>query len=52
MEELTGQFAVRVGVDLAKNVIQVHAENSRGKVLAAKALSECDHQIRCPEDQS
>jgi transposase len=39
MEELTGQFAVRVGVDLAKNVFQVHAENSCGKVLAAKSLS-------------
>lgn len=39
MEELNGQSAVRVGVDLAKNVIQIHAENGRGKVLWAKALS-------------
>jgi transposase len=39
MEELTGQVAVRVGVDLAKNLIQIHAENGRGKVLWAKALS-------------
>jgi transposase len=29
---------IRVGVDLAKNVIQVHAVNAAGRVLVAKAL--------------
>lgn len=38
-EQLTYQFAARVGVDLAKNVNQIHAENGHGKVLWAKALS-------------
>ena len=39
MHELTGQCAARVGVDLAKNVIQVHRENAHGKVFWAKAVS-------------
>ena len=29
----------RVGVDLAKRVIQVHAVNATGRVMSAKALS-------------
>ena len=31
--------AVRVGVDLAKRVIQVHAVDSVGRVLTSRALS-------------
>ena len=31
-------FAVRVGVDLAKRAIQVHAVGRAGKVLAARSL--------------
>ena len=34
MDEIT-----RVGVDLAKRVIQVHAVNAAGRVVAAKALA-------------
>ena len=36
--EARGQ-AVRVGVDLAKRVIQVHAVDSAGRVLTSRALS-------------
>jgi transposase len=39
MSEITREGAVRVGVDLAKRVIQVHAVNSAGRVLTNKALS-------------
>jgi transposase len=38
MEELTRQSAVRVGVDLAKNTLQIHSENGHGRVLWAKAV--------------
>ena len=41
MSEITrAQFGVvtRVGVDLAKRVIQVHAVDEAGRVVAAKAL--------------
>jgi transposase len=39
MQELTHESTARVGVDLAKNVIQIHGENDHGRVLWAKAVS-------------
>jgi transposase len=38
MSEVTRGFIAQVGVDLAKRVIQVHAVDSAGRVVAAKAL--------------
>ena len=38
MSEITRGFIVRVGVDLAKRVIQVHAVDATGRVVVAKAL--------------
>jgi transposase len=38
MSEITRGLIVRVGVDLAKNVIQVHAVDAAGRRVAAKAL--------------
>lgn len=39
MEQITRGQAVRVGVDLAKRVIQVHAVDAAERVLTARALS-------------
>ncbi len=39
MEQVTGRQIVRVGVDLAKRVIQVHAVDAAGRVVSAKALT-------------
>jgi transposase len=39
MTEVTGSLIARVGVDLAKRVIQVHAVDAAGRVVTAKALS-------------
>jgi transposase len=39
MEQVTRGQIVRVGVDLAKHVIQVHAVDSAGRVVVAKALA-------------
>ena len=39
MEQITRGQAVRVGVDLAKRVIQVHAVDGAGRVLATRALA-------------
>jgi transposase len=39
MNEVTRGAIVRVGVDLAKRVIQVHAVDAAGRVVAAKALA-------------
>jgi transposase len=39
MEQITGRQGVRVGVDLAKRVIQVHAVDAVGRVVMARALS-------------
>ena len=39
MSEITRGQAVRVGVDLAKRVIQVHAVDAAGRVLATRALA-------------
>ncbi len=33
MEQITGRQIVRVGVDLAKRVIQVHAVDAAGRVV-------------------
>jgi len=39
MSEVIREAAVRVGVDLAKRVIQVHAVDGAGRVLSARALA-------------
>jgi len=39
VEQITRGQAVRVGVDLAKRVIQVHAVDAGGRVVAARALA-------------
>jgi transposase len=39
MEKVIREGVVRVGVDLAKRVIQVHAVDGSGRVVAAKALA-------------
>ena len=44
MEQITRGQAVRVGVDLAKRVIQVHAVDAAGHVLTSRALA-CDKFI-------
>src|ERR1044071_7171847 len=44
MNEMT-----RVGVDLAKRVIQVHAVNALGKVVAAKALARDKFVVWCAQ---
>ena len=38
MEQITGRQIVRVGVDLAKRVIQVHAVDGAGRAVMARAL--------------
>jgi len=39
VEKITRGQAVRVGVDLAKRVIQVHAVDARGRVVTSRALA-------------
>jgi transposase len=39
MDKVIREGAVRVGVDLAKHVIQVHAVDAAGRVLTSKALA-------------
>ena len=39
MDKVSREGAVRVGVDLAKRVIQVHAVDGAGRVLSARALA-------------
>ena len=39
MDKVSREAAVRVGVDLAKRVIQVHAVDGAGRVLSARALA-------------
>lgn len=43
MEEIT-----RVGVDLAKNVIQVHAVDSKGNVVTKRQFSRSKFKPWCP----
>jgi transposase len=38
MEEITRQLIVRLGVDLAKNVIQVHAVDAAGRRVLTRAI--------------
>ena len=38
VEQVNASAIVRVGVDLAKRVIQVHAVDAAGRVVAARAL--------------
>jgi len=38
MNEITGVRIARVGVDLAKQVIQVHAVDASGQRVAARAI--------------
>jgi transposase len=44
MQEIT-----RVGVDLAKNVIQVHAVGTTGKVIISRALSRDKFMVWCAQ---
>ncbi len=39
MEQITRGLIIRVGVDLAKRVIQVHAVDSAGRIVTARALT-------------
>ena len=39
MDKVIREGAARVGVDLAKHVIQVHAVNTAGRVLTSRALA-------------
>lgn len=39
MDKVIREGAVRVGVDLAKRVIQVHAVDTGGRVLSSRALA-------------
>ena len=39
MDKVIGNCAARVGVDLAKRVIQVHAVDANGRVLTSRALA-------------
>ena len=39
MDKVIREEAVRVGVDLAKRVIQVHAVDAHGRVLTSRALA-------------
>lgn len=39
MEQITGRTVVRVGVDLAKRVIQVHAVDAAGRVVVRRSLA-------------
>ena len=39
MEQITRGLIVRVGVDLAKRVIQVHGVDQSGRVVTARTLS-------------
>jgi transposase len=47
MSEMTRGVVARVGVDLAKRVIQVHAVDAGGRVVAAKALQRSAFMVWC-----
>jgi len=49
MGEITRGEIVRVGVDLAKRVIQVHAVDAAGRVVAAKALARDKFSAWCAQ---
>ena len=49
MGEITRGAIVRVGVDLAKRVIQVHAVDAAGRVVTAKALARDKFSALCAQ---
>ena len=49
MSESTRGLIVRVGVDLAKRVIQVHAVDERGVVVVARALARDKFMAWCAQ---
>ena len=49
MSEITRGFIVRVGVDLAKRVIQVHGVDANGRVVTARALSRDKFMAWCAQ---
>ena len=49
MSESTRGLIVRVGVDLAKRVIQVHAVDERGAVVVARALARDKFMAWCAQ---
>jgi transposase len=49
MSEVTRGLIVRVGVDLAKRVIQVHAVDANGRVVTARALARDKFMAWCAQ---
>ena len=49
MEQVNASAIVRVGVDLAKRVIQVHAVDATGRVVVARALQREKFQAWCAQ---
>ena len=49
MSEITRGLVVRVGVDLAKRVIQVHAVDASGRVITARALARDKFMAWCAQ---
>lgn len=49
MEQITRGEIVRVGVDLAKRVIQVHAVDALGRIVAAREIKRDRFMARCAE---
>lgn len=49
MEQITRGEIVRVGVDLAKQVIQVHAVDALGRVVAARAIKRDRFEAWCAQ---
>ena len=49
MSEITANPIVRVGVDLAKRVIQVHGVDSAGKVVTNRALPRDKFLVWCAQ---
>ena len=58
MAEITRALIARVGVDLAKNVIQIHAVDAAGRRVVARSLKReqflawCQKEPSCPSLQS
>lgn len=49
MTEITRGEIIRVGADLAKRVIQVHAVDAAGRVVVARALPREKFTARCAQ---
>ena len=43
------QTIVRVGVDIAKNVLQVHAVDAQGKVVTNRAIQRSKFLVWCAQ---